>query len=285
MSRLRKENRDKRLQELVRAESKTNKLTLLLLDVIFLLVPFVFTLPVIVRWFLWFLCWTAFVLLVQVHFGIPKKIPLRLLITLGLSGIFLVSFYSLARGQWCEEKSALPEGNLIGAGGTHYSNLATPWVQIGDSETKFIMAPQATIQPYFKPFPDAEFLVEGGSKGPLISTTVRDRLGNLVVEIKRSHWRVYPPYCSDKNYSKYAFEAKDSSGHVLLQIRLVPPMWIQVQGEWWNNEGKGIRILKSKDGVHGEVIPLGSQNQHNDELIQPIFKYPSKEHWGEFEKN
>jgi hypothetical protein len=94
---------------------------------------------------------------------------------------------------------------------------------------------------------------------------------------------VYPPYCLDKNRTDLAFEIKDSSGHILLQIQIVggPPR-VQVQGEWWSNESRGVRIVKTKDGERGEMIPLLPQMQHNDELIQNMFEYPSKEHLGEY---
>jgi hypothetical protein len=184
---------------------------------------------------------------------------------------------------WCQEQAAALEGDLLGAGPDLLPNGATPFLQVGDSKSMMIMLPQKEVQPYFKPYPDAELLFESGSKGPLVSTTVRDRFGNLVVEIKQNHWRIYPPYCSDKNYTKYALEVKDSSGHVLLQLKLVggPPR-VQVQGEWWSNEGKGLRVVKAKDGLRGLVIPLVPENQHNDDLIQEIFRYPSKDHWREF---
>jgi hypothetical protein len=143
------------------------------------------------------------------------------------------------------------------------------------------------MPPYFAPFQDANFLVECGQHGVLISTTVRDRNGNLVVNIDKNHWTVYPPYCVDKNYTKSAFEALDNSKHVLLQIRFAEGdqktlARLQVQGEWWNDEGRGIRVVFA-GGQGGEVIPLFPQNQHNDALIKPIFKYPSRDFWGDFD--
>jgi len=183
---------------------------------------------------------------------------------------------------WRAEQANALEGDLLGAEDGLLENGATPWVQIGDSKSVFIMASKEKVSPYFKPFPDAEFLVEGGKTAPLISTTVRDRFGNLVVKIKQNHWTVYPPYCSDKNYTKYALEVEDSSGHVLLQIRLVPgPPRVQVQGEWWSDEGRGLRIVMTQDGNQGLIAPLVPQDQKNDHLIQEIFKYPSRNHWKE----
>jgi hypothetical protein len=196
---------------------------------------------------------------------------------------FAVIFGSTAYDQWKEEQAAVVEGDLFGAGKGLLPNGATPWVQIGNSKTGFIMTTQENVPPYFKPFPDAEFLVEAGREAPLVSTTVRDRFGNEVVEIKQNHWTVFPPYCSDKNYTKYALEVKDSSGHVLLQVRLVPgPPRVQVQGEWWSNEGRGLRIAATQDGNNGLIMPLVPKDQKNEHLIQEIFRYPSRSHWKEF---
>jgi hypothetical protein len=43
----------------------------------------------------------------------------------------------------------------------------------------------------------------------------------------------------------------------------------------------GPRIVKTFDGLQGLVIPLVPQNQHNDNLIHELFKYPRAEHWGD----
>jgi len=185
---------------------------------------------------------------------------------------------------WIEEQAAFTEGDLIGGDKPELlENGAPPWLQIGDSKSIMVMIPQGKLPPYLQPFPDSNFLIESGTKGPLISTTVRDRNGNLVVEIKRNHWKVYPPYCLDKNHTDLAFEARDSSGHVLLQLQIVggPPR-VQLQGEWWDNQGNGMRVLKTKDGERGETAFLGQRYQKNDQLIEPMFEYPSRTQLGNY---
>jgi hypothetical protein len=250
------------------------------------LVPSVVTMPVIVKWTIWLACFIAlaYIIIDVCHPMARLSKQGKAIVTLLVTIVFIVSCRPLAFSMWRAEQAELTEGDLIGAGEGLLPNGATPWVQVGDSGSMFIMLPQEKLSPYFKPFPDAEFLIESGKKSPLISTSVRDRFGNLVVDIKQNHWTVYPPYCSDKNYDKYALEVKDSSGHVLLQVRLVggrPFPRVQVQGEWWSNEGRGLRIVKTKDGKQGQVIPLVPENQHNYDLIQELFKYPSKAHWRE----
>ena len=127
-------------------------------------------------------------------------------------------------------------------------------------------------------------MIEQGRKVTEITTTVRDRNGNLVLNIAKSHWTVFPKFYSDKNYTKDSLEVMDNAGHVIFQVRLVGGI-VRLQGEWWDDQGKGLRIVKAKgipkDG--GLFIPLDQYNQYNDRLIDRIFQYPSKDHWGEYE--
>jgi hypothetical protein len=192
--------------------------------------------------------------------------------------------------KWREEMATATEGDLIGSGGDLLVNGMIPPLQIGNSYPILIMTPKAGAEPYVKPFPDAEFLVEAGVYSPLISTTVKDRFGNLMVEITRNHWRVYPQFCPDKNYTKYAFECKDTAGHVLLQVQILPGVpsfplpHVQVQGEWWSTEERGVRIVVDNSG-QGSAIPIILQDQKLDHLIKPLFKYPGKDHWQEFDNH
>jgi hypothetical protein len=113
----------------------------------------------------------------------------------------------------------------------------------------------------------------------------------LVAEIKQNRWHVYPSYSVDKNYTKDTLEVLDNSGHVALQVRVLPDR-ILVQGEWWDIEGSGVRLLKPKVGqpevgqtkTGSLVIRMGRQMQHLEELIRPMFEYPSKDHWGELKR-
>jgi hypothetical protein len=127
-------------------------------------------------------------------------------------------FYPL----WKAEQAANVEGNLPGAGMVFADDAKRgfPMVQIGRGTT-FVMTPDGVsdIFPFFK---DSGVKVETGKIGPLLTTTIRDRNGNLVAEITRNHWRVYPQYCADKNYSKDALEVRDSAGHVVLQVKILP---------------------------------------------------------------
>jgi len=185
--------------------------------------------------------------------------------------------------RWRTEQAVAVEGDLIGAGPAVNDGKqhGFPMLQVGG--TTWVMTPDgvADIFPFFR---DSGVRIEWGYKGPLLTTPVRDRNGNLLAEITRNHWRIYPLYCADKNYRKDALEIKDSAGHVVLQVRILPDR-IRLQGEWWDTQGNGIRLLSPPNPTPSAgsiVIPLNRQNQHIESLIQPMFEYPSKDHWQEF---
>jgi len=265
---------------------KWNILSLLLSGALAIFVGIV--MPVTARWIGFAIC--VIVFSYSVLQTLQATEGLRGSIKLGLStasaAIFSACCLGIAHGQWIHEQAEAKEGNLRGAGEAFrdQSSRMVPLVQVDNTGTIFMMAtpkPGDVPAPYFQPFPDAAFEVESGKNGPLVSTTVRDSDGHIVVTISRNHWVVYPPFCQDKNYTDDALEVLDSSLHVVLQIRLLPNT-VQVQGEWWDNQGSGLRIMKNPANPKaGMAAALGTKIRHNELLIQPIFKYPSRDHWQE----
>lgn len=289
MSKIRKQNRDRRLEETLRPRPKTKERVLAIIsNIIFFAGSEVLSMPVTWRWSIRFVCFVAFVWLIQYLIPSVRAIPLkwRSLVTAFLAIAFAAGFWSVAFAQWREERAAVLEGDLRGAGEifTDGKQRVAPWVQIADTQSIFVMVPPKPgepPQPYFRPFPDAEFRVEYGKKGPMVTTAIRDSEGHIVANIVRNHWTVYPPFCQDKNYTVDALEILDSSWHAVFQLKILPDR-VQVQAEWWDNQGNGLRITKSPDPKRGLVAPLGPKIKRNESLIKPMFQYPSKYHWREF---
>lgn len=100
----------------------------------------------------------------------------------------------------------------------------------------------------------------------LFSTTVRDKDGLLIVDIKDNHWTVASStaQCWDKNYTDDSLEILDGHGRVVLQV-IMKPTKIVFQAEYADLGGAFIdgRIYSKEKG------------------IPPRFKYPSSDHWGE----
>src|ERR1700730_14599951 len=91
---------------------RKQEIVLFALDVIFFVAALVPTMPVAIRWTLWFTCWTVTAFLVQIHFEGPKKVKQRVAIVAAAALLFVASFQSLARAQWKAEKAAALEGQL-----------------------------------------------------------------------------------------------------------------------------------------------------------------------------
>lgn len=240
--------------------------------------------PVAYRWIGWFCCWCGLLYVLQRTIAPVKGLPRKTRIcgTVVLSALFIFASKNSAIAMWEEEQAAAQEGNLIGAGPAINDGKphGFPFLEVGGST--LIMTPNG-VPDYFILFPDAGVGIEWGYHGPLFTTTVRDRNGNLVVQVTRNHWHVYPLYSADKNYSRNSLEVEDSAGHVVLQVQVLPQA-IKLQGEWWDTQHSGIRFLapvvRTPDA--GAVIErLGPLDQKPNSLIQPMFLYPSKDHWGQ----
>jgi hypothetical protein len=254
----------------------------IVLAVVFGVLP----MPTIWKWVGWFFCFWGILYILRAVVEPINRLPI---VTTRVGLIFLllafiIIFWPLAHSQWREEMATALEGDLIGAGSAVSNEKAHgfPMLQIG--ETTFVMTPDG-VRDIFPFFPDSGVRIEWGEKGrPLFSTTVRDHNGNLTAEIVRNHWRVYPAYSADKNCTENALEILDSAGHVVQQVNILPDR-IVLQGEWWDVQGNGIRLKRvTMSGVGSVVVRMNRQNQHLEELIEPMFEYPGKDHWGELKK-
>jgi hypothetical protein len=103
-----------------------------------------------------------------------------------------------------------------------------------------------------------------------LSTTVKDKAGNLIVKITDNHWEVSSNKadCWDKNYTDNMLEVKNGRDQIVLQVRILPNE-VQLQGNWEDRDFQP-HILMA-DGQYDDL-----------KGIKPIFKYPSGKYWSEF---
>lgn len=292
MSRLRKERRDQRLEEFMGKSKRTREIILFILDVIFFVATLVFSMPVPVRWLLLFCCWTIAVVFVQILFDAPKKTKWRFLITVAGALLFCACFQSLVRRQWREERAVVLTGELCSFR-SFWGKCYTPPIPIieigGDSGSKFVYVGAEDSVDFGKFARNAGLRIERGKNGMEISTPVLDRSGKKIANIEKNHWTVLaPPEIWDKNYTDNALEIKDSRGDVVLQLRYLPDR-LEVAAEWRDQFGRGQEWAKCAapgKPISGCVIPWGNPQTElqNEVVIEPIFKYPSREHLGEFVK-
>jgi hypothetical protein len=249
------------------------------------------TIPVSVPWrcAIWSVAWLLFLhlLIWQLKVIVAWPWPVRISLAVGLTGLLVACTYVPIQTIWQEEKAAALSGELD----TPPSN-----VKFDDSDVKFQIgaASDGTIinwtggnHPIFN-IVGSKLSIRREHGKLLLSIEVRERgSGAVVVSITDNKWTVSSAQnvSWDHNYMRNALEVKDGRGRIVLQVVLMPDT-VRIQGEWWHEDGNGGRVLLPYpyDPVKtGPVFILMSPIFHPDEpSIEPIFKYPSKEHWGEF---
>ena len=117
----------------------------------------------------------------------------------------------------------------------------------------------------------------------MVSTQIRDQSGDLVAELIRNAWKVSPPPKTwDRNYNSDSLEVKNAKGQIVLQVRVFPDR-IRILGEWWGQDGMGVRIIRPP-GQRSLILILDQRVHPNEPHIEPIFEYPSEAHFGELRK-
>lgn len=163
-------------------------------------------------------------------------------------------------------------------------------LQIGDPGPTFEFG-GGVNERFFSNLLRANYFVLKTEEGQIkLSMMIRDRTGKIVAEIDKNEWKVNPNNSFDRNYSKNALEVKDSYGDIILQVRLLKDR-VQLQAKFYgriggypnikNCHGVEIGIDKSKENHPGVIHFLGPDAPSRLKF-EPIFKYPSDHHLGEF---
>jgi hypothetical protein len=263
---------------------------LLIWDLVLLLPSLVVQMPVPIRCFLGVSCVFLTTTLIQVLLDKPKAMERQACVSVFTTFIFFASLHSVVHKQWMEEQSLVSYGDLC-AGysedrGCYTTSL--PMIEIGDSGSRFIYAGESDEVEFNKIAYNVGLKIKRGPHGLEVSTKIRDKYGLIVADINDNHWTVKQTAIWDKNYTDNALEVLDERDQVVFQIRFLFDR-VQIQGEWRDEFGHGLRWSKcaAPDGsTHGCITPWGNARteQQNAQIIEPIFQYPSKEHWGEFVK-
>lgn len=157
-----------------------------------------------------------------------------------------------------------------------------PKIEFGDSGAILMFTGQQG-SPLFKFAEDNDITIEVEGGQVKVSTKIRDKKGHLIAEIQKNEWKVNPDKSWDRNYSIDALEVKDPSGDIVLQVRLLKDR-VQLQAKLYDATGNGIGFGKKKgpNGWGGVIQQRKPQDTDPMLKIQPIFKYPSELHLGEF---
>ncbi len=238
--------------------------------------------PVMWKCLLWLFAWAIMVRLGYAFIPGVGKLPIVVKISLlvGLSALLLAGTYGRIYTLWRKEKAAATSGVLRVHGAT--PNAQGRIFQIGRVGTTFDWQGPENQSPIT--FLDAAKFNLSVKNGELrVSMEVVDGQGKLVAKITDNRWEVSPDHFIswDKNYTDDTLEVLDGRQTVVLQIRLLADK-VQIQGEWHDAFGNGTRIEEAPGGA-AQIFKLVGQNNYPEQRIKPIMKYPSSEHWAEFE--
>jgi hypothetical protein len=114
----------------------------------------------------------------------------------------------------------------------------------------------------------------------VVSMRLLDETGQISADLVDNNWEVAQyPQTWDRNYDDNALEIIDNRlpHRVVLQVGLLGPRKLCLQGEWWDGKGHGIRVVNTLP------VQLSLDNDPDEPRIYPWFKYPSKDHLGERE--
>ncbi|MBI3530498.1 MAG: hypothetical protein HY067_21335 [Betaproteobacteria bacterium] len=223
-------------------------------------------------------------------FGLRHK-PTPVIIVIGamLAGaLVLLAFYFRPDVIPAYSGVLTPKSTLIfSAGNTDAS--AIPKLQIGTSNAIYGSkeigreSPMGTI--LFPVLGERQFKIESIDGKMKVSVQIADDSGNIIAELIRNEWKIAPqPKTWDRNYTDDALEVKDSSGAVVLQVKVMPDR-IQLQGIWWIDMGlpNGILrlIMQGNPTIGGQLNIVPKLFKGTLPAIDPMFVYPGDQHLGE----
>jgi hypothetical protein len=157
-------------------------------------------------------------------------------------------------------------------------------LEIGDSGSilTFVGPPDMPIVNFFE---RDHLLVELVDSALKVSTSIRDKDGNLIAEMIRIEWKVAPPPKTwNRNYTTDALEVRDATGNIVLQVRVLPDR-IRLHGEWWRDKSTGVRLVSLGPGQRAEIAFWRDGIRLQEPEIKPMFVYPSDTHMGELQRN
>ncbi len=234
--------------------------------------------PVVARCVLWGIAW---LLLLHLGFAVVPQlahlsIVVKVALVVGPTGFLVAGTYSPILSMWRGEKASALTGKLTPR--KQYRKVGGDVIfQIGRNAKAQIRWTGAKNTPQFAAL-GSHIELDRNEYGDLVvDTLIKDRDGNLIVEIVDNVWRVSNA-AWEKNYTDNALEVKDAQGRVVFQLRLRDIA--EIQAEWWDKDGKGFRVVQVKDrpdspdsGPKGFVIVLMTPVYHPDDpAIEPIFK-------------
>lgn len=126
-----------------------------------------------------------------------------------------------------------------------------------------------------------EFHLDFGNGKLQVSASIRDSNGNLITQIVNNTWKTVDPKYQlvywDRNYNAYAFEVITSNYVPILQVAMVGPNEIQLDGLFYTNDGFVRLASMPNGGASISFYPKGwnIDKVNENQSIPLLFKYPA----------
>jgi hypothetical protein len=256
--------------------------------VLLMVLPWAFSdMPIAYKCLLWLVAWLLGLHMVFTLWPFFIRLPLvvKMCVAIGLTSFLVALTYMPVIETWMQEGAAKLTGKLV----ARTSLLAIPKenyaIQIGSVGATFTFF--ITNHEPWQISGDSLRFDTTATGEMLFSTVMRDRAGDIIVEITNNRWRVsnQQNVSWDKNYRDDCLEVLDGRKRVILQLKLFTN-GVQLQGEWHSDDGE-LALVMAQRGRHGpesEIVPHPLKGQRVFS-IAPIFKYPSSEHWRQLEED
>ncbi len=255
------------------------------LAIVLSLFPWGVGMPVPYRWSLWGISLASVLYLVLTVIPLiahRTSDPQKSAIAIGVLAFSFAVFWPVMSQQWKAEKAAQVEGQIrVSRKG---EKTPTRLIEIGSSGGAPLLytLDDNDPDPKVKMLNDAGLRIDVEDGEIKVTTPIRDRQGNLIMYMEKNRWHV-TQYCLDKNYSDDSLEVLDTGGHVVFQMKLLADR-VQLQGEWRDTLGNGVRLIDKPEGKPGSGIIIWHNldgEMKTIAFIEAIFKYPSVNHWRE----
>jgi hypothetical protein len=245
-------------------------------SIVFTLFPLGLSMPVIYKWPLWGVSAISILYLVMtiVPWLSNRSLVQQVAFSIAVIALAFGLFWPLMRSQYKTEKATLLEGDLRAM--VKATKTPERVMEVGGTTFVWKNDPQQDVM---KMLYDSGLRIEVEDNELKVSGPIRDRLGHLVASLDKNHWSVTSA-CLDKNYSSDSLEILDLRGLVIFQIKILSDR-VQLQGEWRDEFGHGLRLMAGSDGGIISYWIDEKSEQQEMKIIEPMFKYPSANHWSE----
>jgi hypothetical protein len=157
---------------------------------------------------------------------------------------------------------------LFSADPAQASNAEISLLEIGSSGFIFQIG-DPEVRPITTHLEGSHLTIESEAGKVFVSVRMRDSSGR-VATLFRNDWSAPSSSSWDRNLTDDALEVRNPDRRVMLRIRVMADR-IQIEGEWWDQDGNGLRLGVDRQNGSAFITRLSRQQNPDEPMITPIF--------------